>query len=1602
MLDYDQIKDKVLKETSENLSKKNKSLGAFVHHLFGHSLSEDLAAYSSEQIADFTTKTFQTLQKRKTGRPQISFRTLKNAIIDENHGPRSITTIDIINDNMPFLIDSLVPELRDLGYEILLLVHPIFSVKRDEDGTLIEGPELFKTGVQNQNPRESVVHIHIPALTKSDEKRIREALNGLLKDVRTVVNDWPKMMEKLQGTVIRYKASPPPIEVQQLAEAIQFLEWLMENNFTFLGVREYRYDESADRFIQPIKGSGLGILHNPDVHVLKRGDELVEITPEIRAFMTKPDPLIISKANVRSRIHRRIHMDYIGVKLYDAMGTVTGELRLIGLFTSTVYAYSINAIPYLRHKANKVMEASGFDKSSHSGKALWNVLESYPRDELFHIGVNLLEDFALSILALDGRAKVRVLPRWDKFDRYVSILVFVPRDRYNTDIRIRIGEHLATVFKGGVSSFYPGFPEGLLARVHFIIRRDKGKRPEVSRVDLESAISAIVETWDDRLENALDLEHKEEKKQIYRNAFSAAYREAFKPEQAVKDIAIFETLQNADDMAARFYNQDTAANNCLGLKLFKLQSPIDLSLRVPMLEFMGFKVISERTFKSHPEGQEACYLHDMVLEVTSGNCSNLDEAKDRLQETLLAIWQEKAGNDGYNALALNAGLNWCDIALLRTISRYLQQVGVTYSQQYMWKALNSNSTITTDLVSLFYARFDPKAKNREKTQKTLITSIHSALENVSSLDEDQIIRRFKNVIIGTKRTNFFKRDESGHPIAEISLKLAPREIDGLPEPRPFREIFMSSPRVEGLHLRFGKVARGGLRWSDRPEDFRTEVLGLVKAQQVKNAVIVPVGSKGGFVPKKLNSAMTREEYIEEGTQAYKIFIENLLEITDNLEGDKVIPPKQVVRHDEDDPYLVVAADKGTATFSDTANNISQSYDFWLDDAFASGGSAGYDHKKMGITARGAWEAVKRHFREIDKDIQSEPFTAAGVGDMSGDVFGNGMLLSKATKVVAAFDHRDIFIDPDPDPKISYKERKRLFDMGRSSWQDYDKNLLSKGGGIFSRALKSIALTEEMQKLLGIKKSELSPYELMQAIVKMDVELFWFGGIGTYIRSQEETNAEVGDRANDLIRITADEVRAKVIGEGANLGMTQRARIAYNKRGGRSNSDAIDNSAGVNSSDVEVNIKIALGAAVRKAKLNLKERNTLLEEMTDEVADLVLRNNYQQTLSISLTQKSGMADFDSQVRVMHQLEKRGLLNRDVEDLPSDGDLEELLAQEKPLTRAEIGVILAYVKITLFDDLIDSTLPDDPYLERELLRYFPKQMQENYADEIKGHKLRREIIATLVCNAMINRGGATYLEKVQQQTSANSVNIAKAYILVREAFDMQNLHARLDALDTKIKGSIQLDLYERVRETLLSQTIWVLKNVAFEKDIATEVANLAEGIKSLTKQLKGHLPKYLANHVERESRSFIKNGVPKDIAEDFALLPLSSLTPNIIKICKEVKRPLIEGMKVYFELDGLFEMNKIDALAAKVQTEDYYDTLALNRGRGQLNRAHSKLARQVLENHAGETAMKDWHLENRTQIEAVKAQLKAMMEDGKLSVARVSVAANLLEDLTREQI
>jgi glutamate dehydrogenase len=1576
---------------------------SFVNVLFAGATPEDLVRYEPRELADLAEAAWLFLQERKAAMPKVRFEARPGPMGAERI--KTVSIIEIINSDMPFLLDSVMGELTEQGLDVRLVLHPILTVERDHTGALVgfrgDGPAVGAAR------RESFIHIHVERIEdEARQEQIVKAIGAVLDDVRLCVADWRPMLARVGELIVAIKNNPPPLPVDEIAEATQFLEWLVANNFTFLGVREYAMT-GDERGYTVIPESGLGILRSPDVHVLRRGNELVSITPEIMEFLREPRPLIITKANVRSRVHRRVHMDYIGVKRFDDDGQLIGEFRIVGLFTSTAYTRQTRSIPYLRRKVDNLMRRSGFDPDSHSGKAFAAVLENYPRDELFQVDEDTLYGFALAIMHLDERPRVRVLPRRDRFDRFVSILVYVPRDRYDSAIRIAIGRYLASAYNGRVSAFYPSFPEGSLARVHFIIARHAGETPNPERTVLEGAIEQLVRTWTDALAEAITLVHDPIKAQQltrrYREAFPAGYRDAYVPPVAVADIRLIESLSPIRPLGADFYTRRDGDEACAGLKVWSRENPIPLSERVPVLENMGFKVVDERTYKVEPgDGAAEMWLHDMMLERADGEAFDIEALKARLEACFMAVMRGRAENDGYNALVLTAGTQWRDVALVRTISRFLRQVRVAYSQDYMWATLRRHSGIAAQIVHLFHQRFDPKLDvtmdERAEKQATLIAEIESALGAVESLDEDRILRHFVNAVTSALRTNFYQPGDGGQPAATIAIKFDSRKIDGLPLPKPLYEIFVYSPRVEGDHLRFGKVARGGIRWSDRPQDFRTEVLGLVKAQQVKNAVIVPVGAKGGFVPKQL-PAGPRDAVQAEGTAAYTVFISSLLDITDNLGPDGVIHPENVVRHDADDPYLVVAADKGTATFSDTANGISLDHRFWMGDAFASGGSAGYDHKKMGITARGAWEAVKRHFREMDIDIGTTPFTVTGVGDMSGDVFGNGMLRERTTRLVAAFDHRDIFIDPSPDPERSFTERQRLFDLSRSSWQDYNKDYLSAGGGIYSRKAKEIALSDEAVKLLGLDGEKFTPQQVMTAILKLNADLLWFGGIGTYVRASGETDDQVGDRVNDPIRITGAALRAKVVGEGANLGMTQRGRVEAAMRGIRLNTDAIDNSAGVNTSDVEVNIKIALNVPMLAGNLTIEARDKLLAEMTDEVARLVLRNNYQQTLALSLAQRRGLDDLGFHQRLMQTLETRGELDRAVEYLPDDMEIGERRKRGHALTRPELAVLLAYAKLSLYGDLLESSVPDDPYLGRELTRYFPKELVEGYPDALEQHRLRREIISTQLTNSMINRGGPAFTVRIADQTGAAPATIAAAFFVTRNSYDMIALNSAIDALDTKVPGKLQLDLYAAVEDLLLDRIVWFVRNVDVSKSLAEVVEHYRAGIEAVASSLDRLLPEEGARLLTARADSLVKSGVPQDLARRIASLPALAAAPDIVSVADRTGKAVQDVAATYFAADAFFQLDRIASAARGINVTDYFDRLALDRALDSIGDSERRLTAEMVGNGAtGPQAVDAWVAPRAGDVERIRTAVHGIAGSG-LTLSKLTVAASLLGDLVK---
>jgi glutamate dehydrogenase len=1570
--------------------------------LYAHDGLSGLDGLPAEWLADNAQAAMAFIADKPAGRPKISVRRLLPG--GKGQSPLG-SVVEILNDDMPFLVDSVLGELQARGLSVRRLFHPIFKTERDKAGRLktIAGAGDERWGDGHQ---ESYIAIHLRTLTEAEGEDLTTVLADILAQVRVVVADWRPMLERLETGRRQLDLAQANLPPEALGEATAFLSWLERANFTFLGARSFELvGDRTSGELRPVDGTGLGVLRDPNVQVLRRGRELVAMTPEVRGFFLEPAPLIITKANVVSRVHRRAHMDYIGVKTYRGDGTPMGELRFVGLFTSQAYVTPPSQIPLLRHKVETVLAASGYPAASHAGKALLNILDTFPRDELFQIGAKELAAWCEGILDLETRPRVRAFTRIDRFDRFVSVLLYVPRDRYNTRVRERIAALLCQTYDGRVAAFHPYFPEGPLVRVQFIIARFAGVTPQADVAELERRIVEIVRTWEDRLADAIAAqgERAQALQGKYGAAFSAGYAETFPAERALEDIKRIERLGTRHPVVIDFYRVPAMAANRVHAAVYSLGAPIPLSQRVPVLENLGFSAIDERSYHilpRFPEGERSVTLHDMVLETADGAPIELERHDKRLEACFLAVLRGEADNDGFNRLIVSAGAEWREAAVLRAYAAYLRQLGSPFGLRYLAETLNRHAGLARDLIELFHLRLDPHRNRTGKQPQAAEAAVRQRVEGtlaaVPSLDEDRILRQFHNLLDATVRTNYYVADGEGRRPATLAFKLDSKAVAAAPQPRPFREIWIYSPRVEGIHLRFAAIARGGIRWSDRAQDFRTEILGLVRAQLVKNAVIVPSGAKGGFLPKQLPRIGGREEVQKEGVAAYRIFISALLDITDNIKDGRVVPPRHVLRHDGNDPYLVVAADKGTATFSDIANDISAAHGFWLGDAFASGGSAGYDHKRMAITARGAWECVKRHFREMDIDIQSQPFRVVGVGDMSGDVFGNGMLLSEYIELVAAFDHRDIFIDPNPGA-AALAERRRLFDLPRSSWQDFDKSKISKGGGVFSRAAKSIALGEEMRRLLESDAASLTPAELIRAILKVRTDLLWFGGIGTYIRASGESDAEVGDRANDPLRVTAGEVRASVISEGANLGVTQRARIEFAARGGRINTDFIDNSAGVNTSDQEVNIKIALAPAVDAGRLAAAARNALLAEMTEDVAAASLRNNYQQSLALSLAERRSALELADYSLLMRTLQARGLMDRPLEALPSDMELQERARSGRGLTRPELAVLLSYAKIALQHDLLESRIPDEPGLEPWLTGYFPPALRQRFAADVGKHSLRREIIALGLTNAVVNRGGPAMAARLAEATQRSSADVAYAFLAAREVFDLSALWSRIDALDGKAKGAAQLALYQAIQSLVNAQTLWFLRNGSAMADLAGTIDRHRTGVAALKGALASVLTPRLQGVLAAEAGRLSGAGIPVELGGDVAALELLGYAPSITEIAEHTKTPVADAARIYLAIGEHLHIFDLAARAAGVATPDYYDRLAVAQALNALAAAQVAFTRDAIQKAAAGGA-EAWLAAQGDRFGRVRTMLEEIAGEGPLTLARLLVAAGQLSDLS----
>ena len=1598
---------------------------------------EDSPAEQARMISGF----FDFLQQRKSG--ELLVRVYNPA--EKQHGWSSThTVVEMVNDDMPFLVDSVVLALSRLDIGVHLIIHPVIRLRRDQGGHFME---MAEDDWSDQTTVESLIHIRIDRQTSPDmlariERRIRLAL----ADVWVAVRDWKPMTRKALEIADELAESRSGLGDEELSEAREFFKWLADDHFTFLGYREYEIAEIEEgRTLGPVDGSGLGLMR--ESHRKAPSRLLNHLSGDARGISGDIHPIIITKTNGRATVHRDGYMDYISVLRFDETGRVSGEKRIIGLFTSGAYIRRCVDTPLVRMKVQRVLERSGLRPGSHAGKALMHILETLPRDELFQAGTEDLLELGMGILDLQERVQTRLFVRRERFGRFYSCMVFIPRDRFNTENRQKVQTILKRALKGERLDFSVQVGESKLARMHLIVRPRAEREVKFDVSEIEARIKQAIRSWNDELGEILIRKCGEEKGlellRRFGDAFPLSYQGDVAPHVASFDVFTAARLRNVEDLQMSLYKPRRRQQGILRFKLFKYNEPVPLSDVLPMLENLGMRIVSERPYELTLSDGNRIWIQDFDMQPPRSDRLNLDLIRSQFQEAFEQTWRGHNENDGFNRLILLAKLDWRQAGMLRASAKFLQQTGSPFSQTYMEQTLAAWPLAARLLVEYFEARFDPGRAGESRSQRMAARKqlyqqctelaegiddpvLHEFIEDVflaretegrdddagavrkalmrildlvSSADQDRILRSFSDTIRAMLRTNFFQRDVRGQQREYMSFKFDSARLPELPKPRPYREVWVYSPRVEGVHLRGGKVARGGLRWSDRREDFRTEVLGLMKAQTVKNTMIVPVGAKGGFFVKNLPESEDRDEVMAEVVYCYRSFINGLLDITDNLHGDRVEPPEGVVRQDDDDPYLVVAADKGTATFSDIANAISVEHGFWLGDAFASGGSNGYDHKKMGITAKGAWESVKRHFRELGLDTQNESFEVVGIGDMSGDVFGNGMLLSRHIQLKAAFNHLHIFLDPDPDPEKSFAERKRLFDLGRSSWSDYDESLVSEGGGVFSRQSKSIRVSKAVREWLGIDNQELAPQALIRAILKAEYDLLWNGGIGTYVKASDEAHAEVGDLANNPVRVDGRELRCRVIGEGGNLGLTQKGRIEYALNGGRINTDFIDNSAGVDCSDHEVNIKILLDQAVATGRLDQERRNELLDAMTEEVEALVLRSNYLQTQALSMMESMTSKRLGAEAHFITMLEHQGLIDRELADLPDEEQLRERVGRGLGLMRPELAVLFSYSKINLYQDLVASEVPEDPYLSRELEDYFPRPLREEYADLMPEHKLRREIIATRVTNNLVNRMGAYFAVRIKEDTGATPATVAKAFTVAREIFEARAYWHELERYDAGVPAEVQNSMYLEIWNLMRQSTRRLITLPGgYSIDISSKVNRFGPGMKDFREALPDILTEIEREALGKRREELEQAGFEPDFAGRLAALGWMYSALDVIDESRSLDLGVDQVGKVYFGLFDQMCLRWLREAVERLSVEKQWHAHARGNLRDELFSHHRVLARRILTEHRDKPdPIQAWFDEHGEAVARTRSMLEEMRAASTLDFATMQVAIHGLGQL-----
>ena len=1611
---------------------------AWIEQYFLNSPDDEREEFTSAELEDLA----------RTHRALAEIRAPKTPVVAARNDDYN-TTLYVATDDMPHIVSSLTAYLSAHFGGFLAIFHPIFLAERDTDGKLIS---LRGTGTRANLASGDTAAVGMPSLQLSegapegstvtieswiairltrylneDDLRLLEHdVHRMLADVRacytdlegmvTTVFDISQAMYELRGATLghgeeSYAANPRGVEPASRVEVAQdFLRWLTRGNFVFMGVKERVLDGTSGAIaLVDRPGSALGILRSTE------GKSRIPLSGDTLDRALFPRPVYITKANSRSTVARNDYLDYIGVRRFDMSGRVIGEYVILGLFTRQAYSLPAIETPLVRERIAMVRRRLGYHPGSYSDKALLGALEDYPRLELLQASVNELTETFSGIMGLEERRKTRLFLRADRFNRFITAVVYLPRDHYNTDVRYRIERVFRQEFDLSAIDYEVYLSSSSLARLFFRIRlTNPNDVPTTDHQALEKQMQQVTRSWVESTAAAIEAwKPGAEGRRLasaWADASSAAYRADYTVEQAIEDIVILESLSGKKPAAIKV---EAGEANTTRLKTY-LSAPHTLTELLPVMQNMGLVVVDQKPYEFKPEdGEEYGYLYDFGAEFPEGVDPNA--VASLYEDALNAYLLGERESDTLDRLILSEGLTWQDVRLFRALNHYLIQLGLGYTPSFMSNTLLANPGITKHLVEFFNVSFDPNNglndEQRNARREEIEVALVEELNKIPTLDADRYLRSLSKVIRAILRTNAYLGREA------FAIKVAPQQIDFAPLPRPKFEIFVYSPRVEGVHLRFGDVARGGLRWSDRRDDFRTEVLGLVKAQMVKNAVIIPTGAKGGFYPKQLpDPAVDRDAWITEGRESYKVFIRSLLDVTDNLEvgtdgSETVVRPEGVIARDENDYYLVVAADKGTAAFSDTANAISLERGFWLGDAFASGGSVGYDHKAMGITARGAWESVKRHFAELGHDAQTEEFTAVGIGDMSGDVFGNGLLRSKATRLVAAFDHRDIFLDPNPDAAVSFEERQRLYNLPRSSWQDYNRDLISAGGGVYSRGLKSIEITPEVREVLGLDESvtELAPTELISAILKAPVDLIYNGGIGTYVKASTETNAQVGDKANDALRVNGKDLRAKIVGEGGNLGFTQLGRIEAARNGVILNTDAIDNSAGVETSDREVNIKILVDRLVARGELSSEERASFIESLQDEVGGKVLETNVNQNVLLQGEFHGSFLGTNLYKRLMHDLEEHAGLNRAVEFLPTDEELDERLETTGDrLTRPELSVLAAYVKIYLTHALEQTDFADDPYLEGVLRSYFPAALVERFGQHLDSHPLRKEIICTRVANELVNIGGITFAYRIMEEFNVGIDSVARAFIVARELFEL----GTAAKLHSELSPKTPLDAWFTVlrdNQRVLDRAVrWFIT----ERGVVAgaTISELLENFGSVV-EMRRNLPEYLSGISRARVRAKRDAGEAWGLPEDLIIIWIRGFEGyallDVIRSAADHDFEATSLAPVYFATYDRFKVDELLGLITELPRSDRWEILARQAMRGGLYETAAELALSVAEGAKGDfstvdgaqQALASWIEEHPTRVGNIDRILDEIAEaapdaTGHPRLAVVSVALRTL--------